>query len=132
MIVTTGNDLVGRLISEDLGIVRGIVVRSPSISQGLLSGEEWVDANQSKYPNISFTCDTNEKGTATFGERASRKLYGVCGIPTQCVIDRDGKVVVVLVGYSKDDLRLKAGLARAGIQVDPTAAATGEEQFSKE
>ena len=38
MIVTTGNDVVGYVISEYLGIVRGIVVRSPSISQGLLGG----------------------------------------------------------------------------------------------
>jgi uncharacterized protein YbjQ (UPF0145 family) len=34
LIVTTGNDVHGREIDEYLGIVRGIVVRSPSISQG--------------------------------------------------------------------------------------------------
>lgn len=38
MIVTTGNDVSGYRISEYLGIVRGIVVRSPNIAQGFLGG----------------------------------------------------------------------------------------------
>lgn len=38
MIVTTGNAVEGREITEYLGIVRGIVVRAPTISQGLVGG----------------------------------------------------------------------------------------------
>lgn len=38
MIVTTGNDVTGRSIAQYLGIVRGIVVRSPTISQGIMGG----------------------------------------------------------------------------------------------
>ena len=38
MIVTTGNDLPGYQITEVIGIVRGIVVRSPGIKQGILGG----------------------------------------------------------------------------------------------
>ena len=38
LIVTTGNEVAGYRISEYLGIVRGIVVRSPTIAQGLLGG----------------------------------------------------------------------------------------------
>lgn len=38
MIVTTGNDLAGLNVVEYLGIVRGIVVRAPSITQGVLGG----------------------------------------------------------------------------------------------
>jgi uncharacterized protein YbjQ (UPF0145 family) len=34
LIVTTGNDVHGHEIEEYLGVVRGIVVRSPSIGQG--------------------------------------------------------------------------------------------------
>jgi len=37
-IVTTGNDVAGYRITEYLGIVRGIVVRSPTIAQGFLGG----------------------------------------------------------------------------------------------
>jgi uncharacterized protein YbjQ (UPF0145 family) len=38
MIVTTGNDIAGRTIKTYLGVVRGIVVRSPSIAQGIMGG----------------------------------------------------------------------------------------------
>jgi uncharacterized protein YbjQ (UPF0145 family) len=36
MIVTTGNDIAGRTIKTYLGVVRGIVVRSPNIAQGVM------------------------------------------------------------------------------------------------
>ena len=36
MIVTTGNEIEGYFISGYVGIVRGIVVRSPNIAQGLM------------------------------------------------------------------------------------------------
>ncbi len=53
MIVTTGNDVVGYVISEYLGIVRGIVVRSPSISQGLLGGlKQLVGGNIESYAKV--------------------------------------------------------------------------------
>lgn len=38
MIVTTSNDIGGHEIREYLGVVRGIVVRSPNIAQGFLGG----------------------------------------------------------------------------------------------
>ena len=38
MIVTTGNEVDGYRIAEYLGIVRGIVVRSPGIAQGIMGG----------------------------------------------------------------------------------------------
>ncbi len=38
MIVTTTNDLTGHEIVEYKGIVRGLIVRSPTIAQGLLGG----------------------------------------------------------------------------------------------
>src|SRR5215204_5949453 len=38
MIVTTGNTVEGWVVTNYLGIIRGIVVRSPSISQGFMGG----------------------------------------------------------------------------------------------
>jgi len=38
MLVTTGNDVSGHEITEYLGVVRGIVVRTPTILQGLAGG----------------------------------------------------------------------------------------------
>lgn len=91
--------------------------------------ESWVAENQTKYPDVIFTCDPNERGSATYDDRASRKLFGVKGIPTQFVIGRDNKISAVLVGNQKDDLRLEAGLARTGVQVDSTIAEQGETQI---
>ena len=38
MLVTTSPDITGHEISAYLGIVRGIVVRSPNLAQGLMGG----------------------------------------------------------------------------------------------
>ena len=38
MIVTTSNDIAGRTIKTYVGVVRGIVVRSPNIGQNVMGG----------------------------------------------------------------------------------------------
>ena len=38
MIVTTANEVSGHHVTDTIGIVRGIVVRSPGIRQGFLGG----------------------------------------------------------------------------------------------
>jgi uncharacterized protein YbjQ (UPF0145 family) len=38
VIVTTGNEIPGYRITEFLGVVRGVIVRSASIKQGLMGG----------------------------------------------------------------------------------------------
>ena len=56
MIATTGNEIIGFGIAEYLGIVRGIVVRSPTISQGLLGGlKQIVGGNNEQYAAV---CET--------------------------------------------------------------------------
>lgn len=53
MIVTTGNDVSGYRISDYLGIVRGIVVRSPSIAQGIVGGlQRIVGGNNETYAAV--------------------------------------------------------------------------------
>jgi uncharacterized protein YbjQ (UPF0145 family) len=53
LIVTTGNDIAGHQISQYLGVVRGIVVRSPSISQGFLGGlKQIVGGNIEVYAEV--------------------------------------------------------------------------------
>ncbi len=53
MVVTTGNEVAGRSITGWLGIVRGIVVRSPSIRQGLLGGlKQIVGGNIERYAEV--------------------------------------------------------------------------------
>ena len=53
MIVTTGNDIAGRTIKTYLGVVRGIVVRSPSITQGIMGGlKQFVGGNIESYATV--------------------------------------------------------------------------------
>ncbi len=50
MIVTTANNVEGRTISEYLGVVRGIVVRSPTIAQGIMGGlKQFIGGNIEAY-----------------------------------------------------------------------------------
>jgi uncharacterized protein YbjQ (UPF0145 family) len=56
MIVTTGNEVAGYAITSYLGIVRGIVVRSPNIAQGLMGGlKSIIGGNIESYANA---CET--------------------------------------------------------------------------
>ena len=56
MLVTTGNDIAGRTIKSYLGLVRGIVVRSPNIAQGVLGGlKQMVGGNIESYARV---CET--------------------------------------------------------------------------
>jgi len=51
--VTTGNEVSGRLIASYLGIVRGVVVRSPGIMQGFLGGlKQMVGGNIEAYAEV--------------------------------------------------------------------------------
>jgi uncharacterized protein YbjQ (UPF0145 family) len=53
MIVTTGNEIDGHLITGYLGIIRGIVVRSPSITQGFIGGlKQIVGGNIEAYAEV--------------------------------------------------------------------------------
>jgi uncharacterized protein YbjQ (UPF0145 family) len=56
MIVTTGNEVAGHAIASYLGIIRGIVVRSPNIGQSILGSiKQLVGGNIESYAQ---TCET--------------------------------------------------------------------------
>jgi uncharacterized protein YbjQ (UPF0145 family) len=53
MIVTTGSEVDRHEVSEYLGIVRGIVVRSPNFAQGFLGGlKQIVGGNIESFANV--------------------------------------------------------------------------------
>ena len=53
MLVTTANGIDGRSVSANLGLVRGIVVRSPTIAQGVLGGlKQFVGGNIESYAEV--------------------------------------------------------------------------------
>ncbi|MCC6782032.1 MAG: redoxin domain-containing protein [Planctomycetes bacterium] len=93
---------------------QGVVIVASCTSDERAKFETWVRANQMNYPDIVFAHDPLERGL----ERASRKLYGVSGIPMQFVIDREGKLVAAVSGYMNGEVLLDAALAKAGIAVD--------------
>jgi thiol-disulfide isomerase/thioredoxin len=97
---------------------QGVVVLGSCTSDTRAKFETWVKDNQAKYPDILWSHDKAERGA----DRASRKLYGVSGIPTQFIIDRDGKVVDIVVGYMKGEVLLDDALRKAGVTVAPEIA----------
>jgi uncharacterized protein YbjQ (UPF0145 family) len=53
IIVTTGNEIAGHRIAEYLGVVRGIVVRSPNIGQSFVGAfKQLVGGNISQYVQV--------------------------------------------------------------------------------
>ena len=53
MIVTTTNDVPGHRITDCIGIVRGIVVRSPGIKQGILGGlKQFIGGNIEAFAEV--------------------------------------------------------------------------------
>ncbi len=53
LIVTTGNEVAGNAIVSCVGIVRGIVVRSPGLGQGFLGGlQQMVGGNIDSYAAV--------------------------------------------------------------------------------
>lgn len=53
IVVTTGNDVAGHRITSYLGLVRGIIVRSPSIAQGFVGAfKQIVGGNIREYAEV--------------------------------------------------------------------------------
>ena len=94
---------------------QGVVVLASCTSDARDKFDAWVKANQEKYPDMLFSHDPLERSD----DRASRKLYGVGGIPQQFIIDREGKVAALCTGYLKGEVLLEAAIAKAGIKVAP-------------
>lgn len=106
---------------------QGVVVLGSCTSDTRGAFERWVRANQAKYPDIIWTHDVAERGE----KNISRTLYGVGGIPTQFIIDRDGKIVDIVGGYMEGEVILDAALAKAGVKVAPEIIAKGAEDLKR-
>lgn len=101
---------------------QGVVVFAACTSDTRAKFEEWLKANGAKYPDLVFANDPNGRETPPqqYALRASTKLYGVRGIPTQFVIGRDGKIAEVLVGFGGEkDKRLEQALEKLGVKIAP-------------
>ncbi len=106
---------------------QGVVVLGSATSDTRAAFERWVQSNQEKYPDIIWSHDAAERGPT----RASRALFGVGGIPTQFIIDRNGRIADTVVGYLPGEVILDAALAKAGVKVDPAILAKATEDLRK-
>jgi thiol-disulfide isomerase/thioredoxin len=106
---------------------QGVVVLGSCTSDTRASFERWVKANAAKYPDIKWSHDAAERAPG----RASLALYGVRGIPTQYIIDREGRIVDSVLGYMPGEKILDGALAKAGIKVDPAVIAKAEADLKK-
>jgi thiol-disulfide isomerase/thioredoxin len=84
--------------------------------------EDWVSLKASAYPALRFTFDPHERDTPAHDQSATRVLYGVASIPTQVIIDREGRIAGTTNGYRAGDTSLERALAAAGVKVDVPAA----------
>jgi uncharacterized protein YbjQ (UPF0145 family) len=72
MLVTTGNDVPGRTVTQLLGVVRGVIVRSPSIAQGIMGGlKQFVGGNIDSYAKV---CDKARQDSYDLMVRQAEKL----------------------------------------------------------
>jgi thiol-disulfide isomerase/thioredoxin len=85
--------------------------------------EDWTQLRARDYPALRFTFDPHEQGTPQHDQRASWALYGIPAIPTQIVIDREGRVAGSTTGYRPGDRSLERALAAAGVKVEPAPLA---------
>jgi thiol-disulfide isomerase/thioredoxin len=84
--------------------------------------DKWVAAKKDAY---SFPTAYDPAGR---GEKSvSGSLYKVSGIPTQYIIDKDGKVAATTVGYSEGSHSLEDALKSAGVTVaEPIKSASAQ------
>ena len=98
---------VNQLVKNQDVVVLGICVWDEKDAY-----KEWVPKNQDKY-TFQFAFDPAGRGN----NNIAAKLFGVTGIPTTYVIDKDGNVVDSIVGYDDGDTRLEDTLKKAGIKL---------------
>jgi hypothetical protein len=74
---------------------------------------KWVPDNQSKY-TFQFAFDPAGNDSA---KSIASKLFGVSGIPTTYIIDRNGNVADSVVGFDDGDTRLEDALKKIGVKL---------------
>jgi uncharacterized protein YbjQ (UPF0145 family) len=80
MIVTTGNEVAEHSITEYMGIIRGIVVRSPNIAQGFLGGlKQIVGGNIESFAQVCESAreDAYERMVQHAQERGADAVIGM-------------------------------------------------------
>jgi peroxiredoxin len=104
---------------------QGLVVLGSGTEDAPAALKTWIRRNQEKYPDILFAYDAAGREP----QSASKSKYGVRGLPTHFVIDRDGRVVGRSTGLpaNGDTSKMEYYLSRAGIEVPQETLKRAEE-----
>jgi thiol-disulfide isomerase/thioredoxin len=86
---------------------KNVVVLGVNVWDTKKAFHDWLPDHK-KFGSIKFAIDTHGQG-----QDVATKLYHVSGIPTQFVIDKKGRVVKSLVGFSGDEADLVGGIKLA-------------------
>jgi thiol-disulfide isomerase/thioredoxin len=98
------------------------VILAVCVSDERSAFDKWRAANMGKNYTFPIFFDPAGRDSA---KSISRNKFGVSGIPTKFVIDREGKVAAALVGYGGDgDHRLEEVLRKLGVPVTSPGAGT--------
>jgi thiol-disulfide isomerase/thioredoxin len=71
-----------------------------------------------KGKDYKFTLARDPAGRDPNGNTIAHKLYGVTGIPATFVIDKSGKIVGTVSGYTEGDTRLQQILKGLGVKIE--------------
>jgi peroxiredoxin len=98
---------------------KDVVVLAVCVADTKEAYDKWVTTNKTTY---DFPTAYDPAGRDV--KNSSIALYHVSGIPTQFVIDKDGKIAASTVGYGgEDDHKLEAALVKLGVDIPAPAAA---------
>ncbi len=87
---------------------RGVITLAVNVWDKKDAFDAWLPANEKKYDGITFVLDPSEGGRAI-----ATPLYHVSGIPTQYIIDRDGKIRQSFLGFNGPTDELEKAIAAA-------------------
>ncbi len=97
------------------------VIMAVCVSDDRSAYEKWAAANMGKNYTFPIYFDPAGRDSA---KGISRNKFGVTGIPTKFVIDKNGKVAAALVGYlGESDHRLEAELKKLGVDIAASGGA---------
>jgi thiol-disulfide isomerase/thioredoxin len=84
-------------------------------SDDVLPFEKFATGKGKEY---KFTLARDPAGRDPNGNTIARKLYGVTGIPATFIIDKTGKIVATISGYTEGDTKLEQTLKGMGVKMD--------------
>ena len=92
---------------------KDVVVLGVCVWDDKAAYDKWVAAKKGVYTFMTAFDPAGRDNDTSI----ANQLYNVSGIPTQYVIDKDGKVAASSVGYDETDHRLESALGALGVDI---------------